>query len=270
MAMHRRSIVTAIVAAVLILIGNSLNAGLINHWRFEEGSGTTTADAGSAGAIGTLMNGAAWDTTEFAPIGSTASIRFDGDDDRVQATGYKAPLVQGTLDRTYAAWIKTAPTNDQNDGIFGMGTNTGGLKWTIRTQRQNGPVDGNLRVEVNGGYKTGTTVIDDGEWHHIAVTWTDDGTPDVNDALLYVDGVLETTDAVLDETMNTANGIDVRLGESVNGRNWDGWLDDMRIYDEVLDADAIFALANIPEPSAIVLAAFGLLGLLCGRRRRRK
>ena len=163
---------------------------------------------------------------------------------------------------------QTVFNGDQNDGIFGMGTNTGGLKWTIRTQRQNGPVDGNLRVEVNGGYKTGTTVIDDGEWHHIAVTWTDDGTPDVNDALLYVDGVLETTDAVLDETMNTANGIDVRLGESVNGRNWDGWLDDMRIYDEVLDADAIFALANIPEPSAIVLAAFGLLGLLCGRRRR--
>ena len=125
-----------------------------------------------------------------------------------------------------------------------MGTNTGGLKWTIRTQRQNGLVDGNLRVEVNGGYKTGTTVIDDGEWHHIAVTWTDDGTPDVNDALLYVDGVLETTDAVLDETMNTANGIDVRLGESVNGRNWDGWLDDMRIYDEVLDADAIFYLRS--------------------------
>ena len=45
----------------------------------------------------------------------------------------------------------------------------------------------------------------------------------------------------------------------------------MRIYDEALSAGAIAVLANpIPEPSTVVLAALGLLGLLAwGRRRRR-
>jgi hypothetical protein len=271
MTKHQPTIVIACAAALLLLVGGSANAALINHWDFEEGTGTTTADAGTVGATGTLMNGAAWDTVEFAPNGSTASIRLDGDDDVVAAVGYKAPLVQGTADRSYAAWIKTAPSNDQNDGIFGVGVNSGGQKWTVRIQNGNGVVNGNLRLEVNGGYITGSTVIDDGAWHHIAVTWTDDGSPNVNDALLYVDGALETTDAVLAKAINTANGVDVQLGNTVNNRNWDGWLDDMRIYDEVLDANAIAALANpIPEPSTLLLAALGLLGLLgWGRRRRR-
>lgn len=269
---NRQAIVTGFAAVLLLLVGSSVNAALIDHWRFEEGTGTTTADDGTEGATGTLMTGAVWDTVEFAPNGSTASIRFDGLDAVVTTVGYKAPLVQGTSARTFAAWIKTAEgLTSQNRGIFGMGVNSNSDKWTIRMQEQNGPIDGNLRVEVNGGFLIGTTVIDDREWHHIAVVLPSDGSPFVEDALLYVDGVLEAISATNPEDITTGNGIDVNLGDSVIHRSWDGWLDDMRIYDEALDANAIAALANpIPEPSSLLLAALGLLGLLgCGRRRRR-
>lgn len=105
------------------------------------------------------------------------------------------------------------------------------------------------------------------------MTWSDDGTPDIEDALLYVDGVLEAISATNPNVVHSGGGapIDVNLGDSVIHRSWDGWLDDMRVYDEALDADAILAIATetaIPEPCTLLLAALGLLGLLCGRRRR--
>lgn len=275
MAVHRPTIVTGFAMALLLFVGNSVNAALINHWKFEEGSGTTTADAGTEGAAGTLLTGAVWDTAEFAPNGSTASIRFDGAASVVTTVGYQAPLVMGTSPRTWAAWIKTnGVVADENRGIFGAGNNSNGDKWTLRMQNQNGPIDGNLRVEVSGGYKIGTTIINDGAWHHVAVTWSDDGTPNVEDALLYVDGVLEAISATNPNVIHSGGGapIDVNLGDSVIHRSWDGWLDDMRVYDEALDADAILAIATetaIPEPCTLLLAVLGLLGLLCGRRRRR-
>ena len=103
-------------------------------------------------------------------------------------------------------------------------------------------------MEVNGGYIVGTTVITDGEWHHVAATFEDDGTPDVEDILLYVDGQLETIETSLDEELHTdtAAGIDLRIGDDHSNRKWNGWIDDVRIYDEALDALAIEDLATAP------------------------
>ncbi|MDB4435558.1 LamG domain-containing protein, partial [bacterium] len=76
-----------------------------------------------------------------------------------------------------------------NKGIVSWGTNLGTQKWTFRVQSQNG-TPGAIRIEANGGFFVGNTVVTDAEWHHVAVTWANDGTPDVLDAKLYVDGVL--------------------------------------------------------------------------------
>ena len=45
-------------------------SGLVGYWRFDEGSGTTTADASASGNHGTLFNNAAW-TTDIAPLADT-------------------------------------------------------------------------------------------------------------------------------------------------------------------------------------------------------
>lgn len=246
-------------------------AALVGHWDFEEGTGTTTADQSGNGNTGTLGAGAIWSTTEFAP-GSTASILFDGTDfANVIMNGYKAPEVGGTNSRTLSAWIKSAPgvlPEASNMGIFGYGQNVNGEKWNFRTQNDNGPIDGNIRVEVNGGYIIGSTVVIDNSWHHVAMTWENDGTPNVQDVKLYVDGVLETISIDLTNVVNTdtVNGIDLSISDDHSGRNWNGWLDDIRIYDEALDANAIAALA-VPEPSASLLGFLSLGTLLLRRRR---
>ncbi len=252
---------------------------LIDWWKMEQGSGTTIADSGVGSHTGTFSpadaTGPQW-STDAAPVpsGSTRSIEFDGTGDQIDAVGYKAPEVGGTNSRTVAAWIKTRSTaTNQNIAIAAWGEDAAGEKWIFRVQANNGTA-GAIRVEVNGGFIVGNTVVTDGEWHHVAATWEDDGTPDVRDVLLYVDGVLdaefgsgtiEPSDS-LDETINTdtANGIAVRIGSDHSNRHWNGWLDDVRIYDDALAAAEIQAL--VPEPSTFALAAVGLLGL---RRRRR-
>jgi len=267
---------TAATAAALLYSTALSQAALVGFWDFEEGSGTTTADQSGGAHTGTLGVGATWSTAEFAPVpsGSTASIAFDGTNlAHVLMNGYKADEVGGTNSRTLAAWIKSAPgviPLASNLGIFGYGTNVAGNKWNFRTQNNNGPIDGNIRVEVNGGYIVGSTVVIDNTWHHVAMTWEDDGTPDVTDVLLYVDGVLDTVSISLAKEINTAtaNGIDLAISDDHSQREWNGWLDDIRIYDEVLGANEIATLAGaVPEPSTGLLGLLGLGALFLKRRR---
>jgi len=118
-----------------------------------------------------------------------------------------------------------------------------GNKWTIRTND-----GGELRVEVAGGFHYGTTVLTDDEWHHVAVVLEDDGSPDVQETLLYVDGVSETTGASADEPINTIADFDLHIGfdpmPGGENRSFLGLMDDVRIYDQALSQEQIAKLAQ--------------------------
>jgi len=253
----------------------------VAFWDFEDVK--ADVDAGVAGAVvdksgngrhGTGVADATLDTD--VPIAlsdvrlSTTSLRLDGTGDQVNITGYKG--VTGTDARTMSAWVKLEDdTAQQNRSILSWGSDSGGQKWNFRVQNSNG-TDGAIRVEVNGGFAVGSTDITDQDWHHVAAVWENDGSPNVNDLLLYVDGVLEGRSDVQGQSINTAVGKDVQLGRDHENRRWKGWLDNVQIYDQALSAAQIHALANpVPEPATGVLAVLGLvsLGLVCWRRRRR-
>jgi hypothetical protein len=82
-------------------------------------------------------------------------------------------------------------------------------------------------------YSTTTNIVD-GNWHHIAVTY------DGSTLRLYLDGALNNNGAL---TLNTTTRMlyigraPVRMSEF-----YDGDLDDLRIYDRVLNATEISAL----------------------------
>ena len=227
-------------------------ADLVAHWTFDEAAGTTAGDSSTNNRNGTIVGGAIWNTTDLPaiPSGSSAALQFDGVDDQVDIVGYKG--ISGTGDRTISAWIRSGTNSTLlNKGIVSWGTNLGTQKWTFRVQTQNG-TPGAIRIEANGGFFVGNTVVTDAEWHHVAVTWANDGTPDVLDAKLYVDGVLDAEFGNVDTppsgsqsvAINTASIADVRIGVDFNTtHNWEGGIDDVRIYDEALDANAIAALA---------------------------
>lgn len=261
---------TLLLPAFFKLSALTAHADLVAHWTLEEGTGTTAADSTANGNTGTIAGGATWVTTDLPPVpgGTTAALQMDGVDDQVDIVGYKG--ISGTGARTITAWIKSGINSTAlNKAIASWGSNISTQKWTFRVQTQNG-TPGAIRIEANGGFFVGNTVVTDAQWHHVAVTWENDGTPDVIDAKLYVDGVLDAELGNVDSppsasqsvAINTAVGADVRIGDNFQTtHNWEGFMDDVRIYDEALDANAIaeIALGNQPvsnlQASAEIVAS---------------
>lgn len=190
--------------------------GVEAHWKLDDEAGTAAADSSGNGHVGTLENGPTWGT---GILGSGLSL--DGVDDRVVATGYKG--VGGTQSRTVSAWIKTISTNA---AIVTWGTNAPGQKFTFRLEG-----GGAIRLEVNGGSIVGNTTVNDGSWHHVAVVLTDDGSLNVKEARLYVDGAYDGFNSSTSEAINTGASRDVWIGDDFSaGREFEGQLDDVRIY----------------------------------------
>jgi hypothetical protein len=71
------------------------------------------------------------------------------------------------------------------------------------------------------------------------MTWEDDGTPNVQDTKLYVNGVLESLSTSSSQSINTASGEDFEIGSDHSNRHLDGLLDDVRVYNKALSAEEI-------------------------------
>ncbi|MCE5185905.1 MAG: putative Ig domain-containing protein [Planctomycetaceae bacterium] len=213
---------------------------LSHHWladedlqldlKFDDLNGTAAQDTSIYGRNGLLVNGPAWDGSGH----SNGALQFDGTNDYVQVTGYKG--VTGSGSRTCTAWVKTTTPSSQ---IIGWGSTAATEKWMIRVND-----NGALRAEVQGGSVYGTIPITDGNWHHVAVVLADDGSADISEALLYVDGMPEPISGVSPCAVKTAASGDVRIGVNVPGNIFfQGLLDDVRVYDRALTGNEILAIS---------------------------
>ena len=81
--------------------------GLVAAYAFNEGSGTSAADASGGGLTGTLTNGAAWGTGRNA-----GAVLLDGVNDFVELGNPAALQLTGSM--TVSAWVNSAafPVDD--------------------------------------------------------------------------------------------------------------------------------------------------------------
>lgn len=131
--------------------------------------------------------------------------------------------ITGTDSRTYEAWIKTS-TEDVI--ILANGTNSTGQKWVFRVQ------GGKLRIETNGANLVGSTDLDDGQWHHVAVVLDSSVSADLDHTTLYVDGFAETisSSGSTSNSINTASTQNLWIGTDHNNRTFEGYLDEVRVW----------------------------------------
>ena len=80
----------------------AVTGGLEGRWRFDEGTGTTTADLTGNGHTGTLTGGPTWSSID--PSGNPYALDFDGVDDYVTLGDPAGLDFTGVI--TIAAWIK--------------------------------------------------------------------------------------------------------------------------------------------------------------------
>ncbi len=212
-------------------------AGLVLHWRFDETAGSTALDASGHGLEGTYSGTPPSPSIEVPPtsFANPSSRRFDGTvGNSVQVASMPAAL-QPTQGVTVAVWFRTTQTTRAD--LVSQGNNYF-IRWNI----------GELQFVRRRPLGSSTTFVaataltptaNDGSWHHAAGVASVDG-----DTSIYLDGVLLDAD-VSRLPFTYANPSTFVAGQSMaGGQIFDGWMDDLRVYDRVLSADEIRALAR--------------------------
>ncbi|MCH8046211.1 MAG: LamG domain-containing protein [Planctomycetes bacterium] len=243
-----------------------LDDGPIGYWRLNETAGNTAANIGSLGnaAEGTYVS--VVDQNDAGPpaapglgVGNTAMGVGPGDGS-VQ-TGQS--ILSNLSAFTMSAFIKPADRAADRIGLFGQNDaiefgfiNPDTVQiWT--------PGGGSLNV---------TYPFPADEWHHIATVGN--GT----NLTVYFDGQpAGTGGGVTGNYGSSGFGFNIGGGGVYDGtgNQFTGSIDEVAVFDKALTENQILAHIAasqepiIPEPSTLVLAALGLLGIIGMRRRRR-
>jgi len=224
-----RALATSVVAAVLLLIavptGDAsppccapVPPGLVSWWPAND-SGTDVVSGHNA----TLDGGAGY---ADAKVGR--GWIFDSVDDLVRADDH-ADFIPGTDSFTIDAWIKTT---DEVDGQIVRHYECAGFctdaqsssDWDLRVVNHHaflflrdsdkgGPVDQGEGQDIEG-----TAVVDDGAFHHVAAV-RDQAAGHVR---LYVDGVLDTDQALNDGASGSLDNLDGDADPVTIGGGWLG------------------------------------------------
>ncbi|QGA80302.1 LamG domain-containing protein [Candidatus Nanohalobium constans] len=154
---------------------------------------------------------------------------FDGSDDQVELPQNAFDSGDGSV--TISKWIKTETT----------GTNVVPLSiegvWVHRVNR-----DGNGKFSVtytgsSADIISSQTTVNDGNWHHVV------STSDGSTTSIYVDGILENQQS---QTQNTVSDLSAAstIGSNTGNAHYKGYVDDVRIYNQVLNPIQIEKLYN--------------------------
>lgn len=220
--------------------------GLVAHWKFDEATGVTAADSTGNGNTGTLTNGPTWVSGQ-----SQAAVSFDGIDDIV-TVGANGSLTSVTNNFTLAFWAFPRSAHEidpENTSSIG---GVSGQRYVLGARHganyaPSGHSGAGVSVGTNGisvyehaaNYMPALLVYQAtiNSWTHIAVVYEN------RQPKLYVNGVLVRTGLL--SPMSFVHAEPEEIGAHAYGK-FDGRVDETRIYNRVLSASEIEALATLP------------------------
>jgi hypothetical protein len=103
----------------------------------------------------------------------------------------------------------------------------------------------------------GSKALNDGRWHHLVLVVDDhdnNGSTDTAETKLYVDGQPDAISSSTSEVLNTILGTSACLGGSdqTNACNFNGYLDDVRIFPRALSESEVKALQSDTLASGVI------------------
>ena len=188
--------------------------------------------------------------------------------------GYDSSLEPGTTDFSFSLWYNEVATdsfqyilnngNTAFSGEPGFTLYTGGGEPRIRMQDAGGSTsDPNTRLTLSSG----TSDISASGWHHIVGTFDRSGTYSApNTVSLYVDGMFANSMVLPDVGGNPYNlslpTKQLRIGgREASGHNFEGYLDDIAIYEGVLSPTDVTTLLAASSVDANTVTTAGVTPL---------
>jgi hypothetical protein len=183
---------------------------LVAHYEFEGNANDSTDNHYDGSLIGdaSIVDG---------------TMVLDGSGDAVTIDGYKGILGKNAF--TISAWLKK--TNQEDSSIVSWGKNASRQRVDFRLNNIR------LRMEHGAGNIEGeSNWVANGEWHHVAVTVSENATIGPPGVTLYLDGLNDTRTDTDSDAFNIVADKDVGIGYRAthNNRWYNGTLDDVRIY----------------------------------------
>lgn len=187
----------------------------------------TTADLSMNRSYGILHGNPQWGN-----YWGRNCLQFDGTDDYVQIKNESLFDISGRI--TVAAWIKVNSFDRNYQAIVTKGDNAWRIQRWSNTNYIEFACTGLSHSEPYGSL-IGSIGVNDGLWHHIA------GVYDGFRVYLYVDGNLDASEPSSGTIDIDPNDPDVLIGanEQQSERYWNGWIDDVQIYNTGLDVNDI-------------------------------
>ena len=184
---------------------------------------------------------------------SNYSFDFDGIDDYV-STGLDLSFAT-VPNLSISYWIKTDATLTNFASYFAIAVNVSysnsGYNYSLGRLYKSQSLG--LVVWVQGmGSSNGSTTLDDGQWHHIIQTYSDNGN-NTSRVRIYVDG--NTTPEVdLASTLSYApltSNLFIGARNASADRAFPGKVDEVSVWDSVLSTEEITALYNSGTPTTL-------------------
>jgi hypothetical protein len=200
--------------------------GLISRWKFENDAND------SYGSNNGSESGVSYSTDSQQ---GSYSVNFDGSDD-ISITDDSSIDFGSSASFTWVYWLKSTDTNST---LSHVAKGSGGTHYELG---YHGSANG-FRVKLDDGGSAiklddGGSSWFDGNWHHCAVTYDSN-----NGAEIYYDG--SATASTGTTVGSLSNGSSLYFGYNAgNGSNWDGQMDDCRVYNRVLSSSEISDIYN--------------------------
>ena len=207
--------------------------GLVGYWRFNQNSGTRAFDESGAGNDATMYNmdpGSDWVSGRAGN-----GLDFDGNNDYLDCGGSSSFEINQI---TVACWVNTTESAAYRQLVC---KNYGGGLYSYSLSLNNLRPAVYLGGTSNEGWHQAFSSLTPGQWHHVAFTY------DGNKLIIYINGSVDRVISPITGTVNPNSGTPVWIGSrsDIGGREFDGILDDVRIYNRALSPSEIILLSKI-------------------------